>query len=99
MLFSGVIIDVTGGVTVKNTSLRRSFVLPQSLVDEIRAIAPDELKQNLNRLVTTALREYVQAHKKKNFERAMEEMAEDSAIKEELCAIEQEFNGTEGDGL
>jgi len=53
----------------------------------------------LNRLVTTALREYVDAHRRKSFEKAMEEMAEDPAIQQELCAIEQELAETEGDGL
>jgi hypothetical protein len=90
---------VTGGVVIGQASIRRSFVLPKSLVDEMIAIAPEELRNNLNRLVTTALREYVDAHRRKSFERAMKEMAEDPAIQQELRAIEQDSAETDGDGL
>jgi hypothetical protein len=94
---------VTGGATMGNTSstltVRRSVALPRGLVDEVMASAPAELQGNLNRLVTTALREYVDRRKEQAFAEAMAEMAGDPAIQRECASINQELMAAETDGL
>jgi len=87
-----------GGTSASQT-IRRSFALPRSLVEEVVAAAPEELKANLNRLVTTALREYAERRKREAFARAMAEMAEDPAIQSECAAINRELMPAETDGL
>ncbi len=79
--------------------VRRSIVLPGDLVKEISQIAPPELRDNFNRLVTTALREYIEIHRTKAFERAMQEMAADPQIQSACNAINREFAQFESDGL
>jgi hypothetical protein len=69
------------------------------LIDEVVANAPEELRSNLNRLVTTALREYAERRKKDAFARAVAEMAQDPAVRSECDAIEREFMPTELDGI
>src|ERR1039458_6569407 len=59
----GVLFCVTESVpTMKHSNqvrtIRRSVALPGSLVEELSALAPAELRGNWNRLVTVALREY-----------------------------------------
>lgn len=80
-------------------TVRRSVALPRQLVEEVTALAPPELRQNLNRLVTVALREFVAQRKARAFEEAMAQMAADSAIHSECAAISREFAITDGDGL
>jgi hypothetical protein len=84
--------------TVHKT-VRRSVALPRRLIDEASAVAPPELSQNLNRLVTVALQEFVAKRKAQAFEDAMAQMAADPAIRSECIAIEREFSATEADGL
>ena len=81
------------------STVRRSFALSKALVEEVIACAPEELKNNLNRLVTTALREYAERRKKEAFARAVAEMAGDPAIQSECAAIEHEFLPAELDGV
>ena len=85
----------------KRTSaiVRRSVALPRTLVDEVGNIAPVPLRDNFNRLVSTALREYIELHRAKAFERAMQEMAADPQIQAECNAINREFAQFESDGL
>ncbi len=80
-------------------TVRRSFALPQALIDEVVAYAPENLKSNLNRLVTTALREYAARRKKEAFARAVAEMAADPAVQTECAAIALDFAVAEADGL
>jgi hypothetical protein len=79
--------------------VRRSFALPGRLIDEAIAVADNELKHNLNKLVTVALQEYVETHKRKEFERAMAQMGNDPQVLTACGAIQQDFEGTELDGL
>jgi hypothetical protein len=96
-------IRVTGGNTMSSTSpsqtIRRSVALPRLLVEQLIASAPDDLKTNLNRLVATALREYVERRQQDAFALAMAEMAEDPAIQRECASINRELMATETDGL
>lgn len=80
-------------------SVRRSVLLPAKLVDEACKLSPPELRDNFNRLVLTALREYVQAHGAAAFERAMQEMAADPQVQAECRAINHEFVQFDSDGL
>jgi hypothetical protein len=80
-------------------TIRRSVALPRQLVEDVSALAPPELRQNLNRLVTVALQEFAAREKARAFEAAMARMATDPAIRAECGAISREFSGTETDGL
>jgi metal-responsive CopG/Arc/MetJ family transcriptional regulator len=79
--------------------VRRSVALPRTLVEEVTSIAPAPLRENFNRLVSTALREFVASQRAKAFERAMQKMAADPEIQAECRAIERDFANTELDGL
>ena len=79
--------------------VRRSVALPRSLVEEVAAAAPPDLRGNMNRLVTVALREFVARRKARAFRRAMAEMAADPAIQLENTAIARKFAIAENDGL
>jgi hypothetical protein len=79
--------------------VRRSIALPRILVDEVTSVAPAPLRQNFNRLVSTALRDFVEAQRAKAFEQAMQEMAADPEIQAECRAIARDFAHTELDGL
>ncbi len=80
-------------------TIRRSVALPQRLVEEVKAAAPPELRENLNRLVTVALQEYAAKRKERAFEAAMAQMAADPAIQAECALISREFRTAETDGL
>ncbi len=80
-------------------TVRRSVALPRQLVAQASAAAPPELRRNLNRLVTVALREYTAQRREGAFEQAMARMAADPAIRGESAAISRAFAVAEGDGL
>ena len=80
-------------------AVRKSLALPRQLVEEATAVAPPEVRQNLNRLVTVALQEYAAVRRARAFEEAMTEMARDPAIRTECGAITREFAAAVGDGL
>jgi len=80
-------------------TVRRSVALPRQLVNEAAAVAPPELRENLNRLVTVALQEYAGRRKARAFEEAMARMAADPAIRTECAAIARDFARAETDGL
>lgn len=80
-------------------TVRRSVALARQLVEEVKAAAPPELRENLNRLVTVALQEFAAKRKERDFAEAMAQMAADSAIQAECAAISKEFAGAEADGL
>ena len=80
-------------------TVRRSVALPRQLVEEVSAVAPPELRQNLNRLVTVALQEFAVKRKERTFEETMAQMAADPAIQAECAAISREFATAETDGL
>lgn len=80
-------------------TIRRSVALPRQLIDEASAVAPPELRQNLNRLVTVALQEFAAKRQERAFEQAIAQMAADPAIQAECAVIAQEFTAAEADGL
>ncbi|HEX9690245.1 MAG TPA: hypothetical protein VGB47_14355 [Thermoanaerobaculia bacterium] len=80
-------------------TVRRSVALPRRVVEEVTAVAPGELKGNLNRLVTVALEEFTRSQKARAFGEAMARMGADPAIRTECAAIAKEFAGAEADGL
>lgn len=79
--------------------VRRSVALPGALIREAISLAAPELRTNVNRLVTTALKEFVERRKRLNFAAAMEKMSRDPAIRKECKAISDEFSFAERDGL
>ena len=79
--------------------VRRSVALPKSLVDEVTALAPAHVRNNLNRLVTVALKDFAARQKALAFEEAMAQMAADPAIRSEDASISREFRVCESDGL
>ena len=80
-------------------TIRRSVALSRQLVEEVSALAPPELRQNFNRLVTVALQEFAAQRKTRAFEDAMAQMAADPAIHAECAVISRDFAITEADGL
>lgn len=80
-------------------TVRRSVALPRRVVEEVTAVAPGELRGNLNRLVTVALEEFTRTQKARAFEEAMAKMGADPAIQAECASISKEFAGAESDGL
>lgn len=59
----------------------------------------DNIFENMNRVVTVALRRLVARRNTKAFQRAMAEMASDGAIQAENATIAEEFAASESDGL
>jgi hypothetical protein len=80
-------------------TVRRSVALPYKLIEEVRTVAPPELRENLNRLVTVALQDFVTQRKKRSFEESMAQMAADPAIRVECAVLSKEFAIAEADGL
>jgi hypothetical protein len=83
----------------KTNTVRRSVALPRELVDEMLAVAPPELKGNVNRMVLVSLRDFVARRRAEAFARAMAEMAADQDVRSECAAIAAEFAPAELDGL
>jgi hypothetical protein len=80
-------------------TIRRSVALSRQLVEEVSALAPQDLRQNFNRLVAVALQEFAARQTTRTFEEAMAQMAADPAIRAECAAISRDFATTEADGL
>ena len=80
-------------------TIRRSVALPRQLVSEVAALAPSELRSNLNRLVTVALQEFAARRKSMAFEEAMARMAADPAIRRECERIAEQFAVADQDGI
>lgn len=79
--------------------MRRSVALPRDLLREVQASADPELRSNVNRLVIVALQEFVNNRKRRKFEQAMAEMANDPEIRAQTQQITSEFMSAESDGL
>ena len=82
-----------------SSTLRRSVALPSALIDELKSVAPPELRSNLNRLVILSLQEYVSQRRRQEFESRVAAMAEDPEVQAECAAIARDFAATEMDGL
>jgi len=85
--------------SMTQNTIRRSIALPNELVEELRSIAPPELRDNFNRLVTFILIDFTKRQKKYQFETSMAEMADDPAIREVCSVLSEEFTETENDGF
>jgi len=83
----------------RSLTVRRSVALPESLVAEVTALAPAHMRDNLNRLVTVALKEFAARQRARLFEEAMARMAADPSIRSEDSSIAKEFRVCESDGL
>lgn len=81
------------------TPIRRSVSLPPGLVADAVDAAPEHLKENFNRLVRTALEEYIALRRAKELEEQMRAMAADPDVQREVAAIDREFRAAEADGL
>jgi len=82
-----------------SATLRRSVALPSALINELKSVAPPELRSNLNRLVILSLQEYVSRRRRQEFENAVAAMAEDPEIRAQCAAIAKDFAAAEMDGL
>jgi metal-responsive CopG/Arc/MetJ family transcriptional regulator len=80
-------------------TVRRSVSLPPDLVAEAVESAPQALKNNFNRLVRTALEEYIETRKAKVFAEQMRAMAADPDVQREITTINKEFMHADADGL
>jgi len=83
----------------KSTTVRRSIAGPRELFEELLALAPPAERKNMNRVILTAIRRYIDELKGRAFAEEMARMAADPEIKREVKAIGREFRATEMDGL
>ena len=81
------------------TTVRRSVSLPPDLVAEAVESAPQALKGNFNRLIRTALEEYIETRKARAFADQMRAMAADPDVQREITTINKEFRRADADGL
>ena len=81
------------------TTVRRSVSLPPDLVADAIESAPQALKGNFNRLVRTALEEYIETRKARVFAEQMRAMAADPDVQREMSTINHEFMNADADGL
>jgi hypothetical protein len=79
--------------------LIRSFSIPRSVAEEALREVPKEMAQNLNQMVTLALKTLIWKVKHDRFDEEMARMAADPQIQRESKEIELEFRAAEGDGL
>ena len=85
--------------TQSKSTVRRSVVLPAELLEEVLSCSQSEPRRNVNRLVVTALEEFVARRRRLQFEQAMQEMAADPQIRKECENIGEFFRAAESDGL
>jgi hypothetical protein len=85
--------------STKLRTIRRSVALPGTLVEELSALAPTELRDNWNRLVIVALQEYATRRRALAFESQMASMAADPGVQAECAIIAKEFSVADLDGL
>lgn len=75
------------------------MALSRDLLEEVKSLASQELKSNVNRLVTVALEEFVATRKRRKFEEAMAQMSADPQLCQESRQINEDFISAELDGL
>ena len=79
--------------------VRRSFALPKQVLEEAERLAPPDLRGNWNRLVRTALEQFIIQRKRQRFAEGMAEMAKDPQALEENRRISEEFSAADHDGV
>lgn len=83
----------------KAATVRRSIAGPRELFEELMALAPEAERKNMNRVILTAIRRYIEELKNRAFAEEMERMAADPEIRREVKTIGREFKAAEMDGL
>ena len=83
----------------KSPTVRRSIAGPRELFEELMALASPGERENMNRVILTAIRRYIEELKNRAFAEEMARMAADPEIRREIKAIGREFRATEMDGL
>ena len=83
----------------KLSVLRRRFALPRQIVEEAARLAPPELKGNWNRLVQTALEQFIIQRKRQRFAEGIAEMAKDPQAMATDRKISEEFSVADADGV
>jgi hypothetical protein len=79
--------------------VRRSFALPKQVLEEAAELAPPELRGNWNRLVRTALEQFIIQRKRQRFALGMAEMAKDPQALAVDRKISEDFSVADVDGL
>ena len=88
-----------GTRNARKRNIIRSFSISSELVDEALRVVPSTVADNLNQMVTVALKGLVDEVKQRRFEEEMAKMAADPALKRESRRISDELRAAEGDGL
>lgn len=79
--------------------VRRSFALPKQILEEAAKLAPPELRGNWNRLVRTALEQFIIHRKRQRFAEGMAEMAKDPQAMAIDRRISEDFSVADADGI
>jgi hypothetical protein len=86
-------------MSTNSITVRRSILLPQSLVQDAMKLVKPKGRLTFNGLVKMALQELINKSKREALLREMGEMAADRQIQAEYHRIEQEFTSAQMDGL
>lgn len=78
---------------------RRIVALPLSLIERVLKVTPLRNGKSVNRIVRSALEEYVEHRRSRRFAEDMARMARDPDIRRENRKISREFRHAESDGL
>ncbi len=83
----------------RSNVVRRSFALPRRVVEEAAALAPAEMRSNWNRLVRTALEQFIIQCKRERFAEGMARMAKDPQAMAVNREVSEDFSAADNDGL
>ena len=83
----------------KSGVVRRSFVLPTRLVEQVSEAAPAQYRHNLNAAVRAALEDHVRRKDEEEFERRMDAMAADPWIRRVNAEIFRDSEALDGEAL
>ena len=86
-------------MSTKQTTIRRSILLPQSLVNDAMRLIKPKGRLTFNGVVKLALQELIRTRKREALMRELGEMAADPQIRDEYHCIEEEFASVDMDGL
>lgn len=84
---------------VRKRNIVRSFSISSELVDEALRVVPSTVAENLNQMVTVALKELVERMRHADFAEEMAKMAADPGLKKESRRITGAFEAAQEDGL
>jgi hypothetical protein len=86
-------------MSTKVSTVRRSVVLPASLVQDAMHLIKPKGRLSFNGVVKLALQEMIRMRKKQTLLRELNEMAADPQIQDEYRRIEDDFALWDMDGL